>query len=125
MRLQTLREFLSYNAIGIINTFIGFSLIFILMYLGMSAEKSNAIGYGIGAIVSYFLNSKYTFKQQGYSPIHMVKFFAILVIAYMLNVIVLQILLPVMNAYIAQIFSAIVYTISAFILAKYVVFKKA
>jgi len=120
---QTLKEFLTYNAIGIINTLIGFTLIFMLMYLGVSAEKSNAMGYSIGAIISYILNSKYTFKNTSHSTVRMVKFFAVLGLAYLLNFITLQMLLPSINAYTAQLFAAIVYTVSAFVLAKLIVFQ--
>ena len=53
MLKKTILEFLTYNLVGIVNTFVGFSIIFTLMFMGMSAVDSNIIGYAIGAIVSY------------------------------------------------------------------------
>ena len=72
-----LLQFLKYNLVGIINTLIGFSIILGLMYVGISATLSNAIGYVIGAIISYVLNSKYTFESTMNQQRTMMKFFII------------------------------------------------
>ena len=109
---------------GILNTLFGFLLIFSLMFLGITATTSNAIGYFFGAILSYYLNKKYTFKSTTNSKSEAVKFFTVLFISYLLNFITLQWLLTFMNPYYAQLISAIVYTLSSFILAKFFVFKK-
>jgi putative flippase GtrA len=125
VNIQILKEFLTYSTVGIVNTLLGFGIIFTLMYAGVSAISSNAIGYTIGAFVSYGLNSHYTFKTTKHSTQRMFIFFAVLGMAYILNLITLLLLLPLLNAYLAQILSAIVYTVSAFVLAKYIVFKEA
>ena len=117
-----LKQFLSYNVIGLVNTFLGFSIIYGLMCMGVSPVVSNAIGYAIGATVSYFLNVQYTFKMDKHSPMLAVKFFMVLGFSYLFNFIVLYSLLDVLNAYIAQLVSALVYTLCAFILLKYFVF---
>ena len=116
------KEFLRYNLVGIINTVIGFGIIILLMSVGVDALKSNAIGYGVGAVLSYILNSKYTFKDTEYKSRKIVIFFLILTVAYGLNYIVLQSLLPLLNSYLAQVFAAIMYTVSAFVLMKFLVF---
>ncbi len=51
------KEFLKYNLVGVINTLVGFGIIFILMFLGLSPILSNAIGYLIGSSISFILNS--------------------------------------------------------------------
>ena len=109
--------------IGIVNTLVGFSIIFSLMFFGVSATWSNVIGYAIGAIFSYFLNKKYTFKSKENNPSQAIKFFTVLLISYGLNFITLQGLLSSTNPYLAQLISAIVYTLSSFLLAKFFVFK--
>jgi len=116
------KEFLRYNLVGIVNTVIGFGIIILLMSVGVDALKSNAIGYGVGAVLSYILNSKYTFKDTEYKSRKIVIFFLILTVAYGLNYIVLQSLLPLLNPYLAQVFAAIMYTVSAFVLMKFLVF---
>jgi len=109
--------------VGIVNTLFGFSLIFTLMFVGLSATLSNAIGYFLGAILSYYLNKKYTFKSTTPSKMEALKFFSVLLVSYIINFITLQWLLTFTNPYYAQLISAIVYTLSAFILAKFFVFK--
>lgn len=120
---ETLFQFLHFNLVGIVNTLFGFSIILILMVLGLTATSSNAIGYGLGALLSYYLNRKYTFKAT-HTTKQALKFFAVLAIAYLLNYLTLQWLLSLINPYIAQVGSAVVYTLSSFILAKIFVFKQ-
>jgi putative flippase GtrA len=91
--------------------------------MGFSATKSNAIGYAFGAVLSYYLNKRYTFKTDGNSRIEALKFFMVLGISYLLNFLALQWFLTLLNPYIAQLFSAIIYTLSSFLLAKFFVFK--
>lgn len=116
-------EFISYNIVGIVNTLFGFSIIFSLMFAGLSATLSNAIGYFFGAILSYTLNKKYTFKSKEPNKTEALKFFMVLAISYGLNFVTLQILLNHINPYYAQFISAVVYTLSSFLLAKFFVFK--
>jgi len=110
--------------VGVVNTFIGFSIIFGLMYFGFSATMSNIVGYTIGALISYILNSKYTFTSSTNDKESMIKFFMVLGIAYILNFITLQWLLRWVNPYVAQMLAAVVYTVSSFVLAKYFAFKE-
>ena len=123
MYKKTLVQFLTYNAVGIVNTFVGFTIIFSLMFAGLSAVQSNLIGYFIGAILSFYLNKKYTFKDTSSTKTQAVKFFAVLIFAYILNLITLQWLLEFTDPYLAQLISAIVYTLSSFVFAKFIVFK--
>ena len=122
MLKQTFTQFLAYNVIGIINTIVGFSIIFALMFYGVSATSSNIIGYVIGAIFSYILNKKYTFKSKKHNKTQAIKFFTVLLISYCLNFITLQWLLTFTNPYLAQFISAVIYTLSSFLLAKFFVF---
>ena len=120
---RTAAQFVKYNLVGIVNTTIGFSIIFSLMFLGVSAILSNAIGYAIGSIVSYYLNKKYTFNSKEKSKTQAIKFFVVLGVSYLINFIVLKWLLEFMNPYLAQLISAVVYTLSSFLLVKFLVFK--
>jgi len=116
------KEFLKYNLVGVINTLVGFGIIFILMFLGLSPILSNAIGYLIGSSISFILNSKYTFKQQNLSREVTIYFFLTLLLSYFLNYITLNYALNYFNPYIAQIISGGVYTISSFLIMKFFVF---
>lgn len=118
---------MKYNLVGMANTLIGFSIIIGLMYIGFSATLSNMIGYAIGAVISYMLNSRYTFStisSKANKKENMIKFFMVLGLAYVLNFVTLQYLLPLLNPYLAQLGAAVVYTVSSFLLARYFVFKE-
>ncbi len=116
-------EFIRYNLVGIVNTVLGFSIIFSLMFMGISPILSNLMGYAIGSVVSFFLNSRYTFKLIQTTKVQMLKFFTILLLSYLLNLLMLQWLLELINPYLSQFFSAVVYTVSSFLLAKFIIFK--
>ena len=118
-----LKEFLRYNLVGIANTIVGFSIIFSLMFIGISPIVSNLIGYIFGVMLSYYLNSRYTFNSSK-SKSKAIRFFGVLFISYLLNLIALQWFLTFVNPYIAQLFAMIIYTINSFLLMKLIVFKE-
>jgi len=117
-------QFVKYNLVGIINTIVGFSIIFALMFFGISPVNSNLTGYTIGSVLSFYLNSRYTFNSTENSRSQIILFFMVLFFSYLLNLLVLQLLLDFVNPYIAQFFSAVVYTLSSFLLMKFFVFKE-
>jgi len=117
-------QFIRYNLVGIVNTIVGFAIIFSLMFIGISPIMSNLIGYIIGSILSFYLNSKYTFKAKTTKK-DAIKFFTILLFSYALNFITLKWLLAIIDPYLAQFFSAIVYTLSSFLLVKFIVFRSS
>jgi len=117
-----LLQFVKYNLVGIVNTVTGFSIILVCMYFGLTATTSNLIGYAIGSIISYLLNSKYTFQTKTTTKTVIVKFFAVLIIAYLLNYFSLQWLLHFLNPYLSQLISAVIYTISSFLMMRFFVF---
>jgi putative flippase GtrA len=117
-----LKEFLRYNLVGVVNTIFGFSIIFSLMLLGITPTLSNLIGYIFGAMLSYYLNSKYTFNTSK-SKSKAIRFFGVLMVSYLLNLLTLQWLLTFIDPYIAQLLSMIVYTLNSFLLMKLVVFR--
>ena len=118
-----LKQFLRYNLVGLVNTVTGFGLIMLLMYLGTDPVLSNAIGYVTGMILSYFLNKHYTFAHKNHNMGVVIKFFTALGVAYLLNYMVLMTLLLHINPYVAQAFSAVIYTMSAFVMMKLLVFR--
>ena len=55
------RSFLKFLVVGAINTGVSFVIMFALESLGYWI--STAIAYFVGAVISFFLNKKYTFKS--------------------------------------------------------------
>lgn len=122
-----MREIFFYCLIGVINTCIGFGIIFVLVFLGVFAELANFLGYCVGTICSFFLNNRITFaqvridKKRGLS-----KFFLSMGVAYLINLIVLSVSYRFfgINIYFSQIFAGISYTLCGFLMSKFFVWKK-
>ena len=125
-QLKNYKTFYKYLIVGVINTIVGYGVIFSLMYLGTSPEISNVIGYAVGICVSYVLNKTYTFKSKAHPKKEFPKFVASLLLAYGLNFLTLVICIRVIhiNAYVSQIISGAVYTVSGFLFTKYFAFRE-
>ena len=54
---------IKYLAVGVVNTIVGYGVIFALMWGGLIPELANIVGYSVGFIVSYLLNKRYTFAS--------------------------------------------------------------
>lgn len=115
-----------YGIIGVFNTIVGYSIIFLFMYIGVIPELSNALGYFFGIIISYYLNKYYTFKTKEKSKKELLQFILSMLIAYSINLFILFLSYRIMslNPYISQILAGISYTITGYLLSKYWVFNK-
>lgn len=113
-----------YLGIGVINTIVGYGLIFSLMFFGLNPFVSNFIGYLIGIFVSYYLNKRFNFRSKKSYKDTLPKFFASLFIAYLANLIVLTIAIKslLINKYISQIIAGVVYVGIGFLGSKYFAF---
>lgn len=122
--LQAKEQFIKYCLIGGFNTCFGLLFIFLLIWFGVSAYLANFLGYAIGFLTSYFLNSKYTFLVK-YSKVRIVKFIMGVCFSYLINLFIVYLILffyPTMK-YFSQILGVIAYTISGFLINKFWVMK--
>ena len=125
---ESFRQLFSYAAVGVVNTCVGYSIIFSSMYLlGLGPVVSNLLGYAIGVLVSYFLNRIFTFRSAAPSKREFIRFVSILLLAYVANLAVLVLLLDhsAIHKGLAQVLAGIVYFAAAFLLSKYYVFAAA
>jgi putative flippase GtrA len=114
-----------YNLVGIVNAFVGLGSVLALTYFGLIAEVANFLGYVIGICLSYFLNSKFTFKAKR-TALKAFKFTIAMGIAYCLNLGFLSISYRIydIDVYLAQCLAGVIYTASGFLLCRYFVFLK-
>lgn len=120
-----MRQLLRFAAVGVVNTGLGYAVIFACMYVaGLSAVISNVIGYAIGLTVSYSLNRSFTFRSAAPAQREMVRFVAIFLLAYLANLAVLVILIRHLGMHegVAQVIAGGVYFGLSFVLNKYYVF---
>jgi putative flippase GtrA len=72
-----MKTFGRYLLVGLLNTGLGYAIIFGCMYgLGLSPVLSNALGYGLGMSISYFLNRSFTFRAKHTDKTTVAKFAA-------------------------------------------------
>lgn len=116
----------TYLSVGLVNTAITITTIFLMVSYGFDDISSNLTGFVLGIISSFFLNAKYTFSS---SSVPIKSFFLFIIsvgISYLVNLSVLMFSLKVLNfsSYISQLFALTSYIIVNFLLLRTAVFKE-
>jgi putative flippase GtrA len=121
-----MRQFAKYLLVGVLNTGLGYAIIFLCMYgIGLSAVLSNVIGYGIGMSISYTLNRGYTFRGTRTDKATVLRFFVVSAIAYLANLGMLLFLIRIAGVHegLSQLVAGAVYVVTSFLVNKYYVFQ--
>ncbi|WP_218510919.1 GtrA family protein [Variovorax sp. dw_308] len=119
-----MRQLLKFAVVGVVNTALGYAVIFACMYLaGLGPATSNVIGYAVGLIISYSLNRSFTFRSAAPPRREIVRFVAIFLLAYLANFLTLVLLIRHgVHEGLAQVLAGVVYFSLSFVLNKYYVF---
>jgi putative flippase GtrA len=119
------RRLARFIAVGVLNTLVGYGLIFGLMLLaGWSPELSNITGYALGLVVAYLLHRSVTFKSENKRGSEFGRFLLVFAIAFSANFVTLWVLLHAFGLadWAAQIFAGVVYVGSSYVLNRSFVF---
>ncbi|CAN0617400.1 GtrA family protein [Burkholderia multivorans] len=117
--ISALRQPLAYALVGVANTAIGMTVIFVLMALGVPPVPSNAAGYALGLLTSFHLNSRITFRVAT-SRGNLVRFLVVAAVAYAGNLlVVIAVLRLTASPHLAQIAGIPVYLAIGFLANKY------
>jgi len=77
------RIFLKFLVAGIINTIVGYAIMFVMYnFFGFGYWVSSAVNYIGGGIVSFFINKHWTFSVRKWSLYMVIAFIAVNVISY-------------------------------------------
>jgi len=120
-----MKQFSRFMLVGFANTALGYAVIFSCMYLGrLTPELSNAVGYLVALVVSYFLHRHFTFRSARRCNTEFVRFAIVFLIAYTANFIVLVVLVRGLgiHAALSQVVAGVVYIGTAYLLNKRYVF---
>jgi len=114
-----------YAGSGVLNTVAGFSVIFVLMTLGLSPILANIGGYLFGLMLGFFLSKKLVFRSSGHIASESVRYLAAFLVCFILNLIMLQLALSVFHwdAAFAQLLAAATYTIMMYLISRLLVFR--
>lgn len=120
-----MKQLLRFALVGVLNTVVGYAVIFACMYLaGLGPVVSNVVGYAFGLVVSYTLNRTFTFRSAAGKKREIVRFLSIFMVAYLANIGVLMLLIDHLDVHKgwAQLAAGVVYTVLFYVLSKYYVF---
>lgn len=119
IKISAFRAPVIYASVGLANTAVTAIIIFGLMHVGLKTVPSNLAGYAIGLLLSFVLNSRYTFRTNP-SRAMLVKFLIAAGIAYVANLIVVLATLHLSGSpRISQIAGMPVYTVIGYLVNKY------
>lgn len=123
---RTLREMLAFGMVGVINTLVGYAVIYTCMLaLGMGAVASNVAGYAVGLCCSFVLNRRLTFRSGGSAGAEVWRFLAAFLVAYAINLLILLLCIDQLGVppVYAQVVAGVGYTAVFFVLSKWFVFR--
>ena len=111
-------------AAGVINTVVGFSVIIVLMLMGIDAITSNIAGYAIGLLLSFTLNRQFVFLAHGKVSREFATFLVAFGVSFGANLACLQLLITrlAVSPFAAQVVAAAVYSCLMFVICRYFVF---
>lgn len=114
-----------YAGSGVLNTLSGFSVIFILMALGVSPLPANAGGYLFGLILGFFVSKRLVFRSEGHVSAEGLRYLIAFLACFVVNLLALQFVLNVLqwSAIAAQLLAAATYTVLMYFLTRFVVFR--
>ncbi|EIJ77705.1 GtrA family protein [Bacillus methanolicus] len=130
--LKRTSSFIRFLAVGVVNTMIGLTIMFLLMHaVGMSYWLSTFFGNMTGAIASYFLNRSFTFDSHVPIAKGGFRFAAVICSCYFFSYTISRMLsvgissdFPLQEKDFAVIGGTAIYTVTNYLGQKYFVFKK-
>jgi len=113
-----------YVGSGMLNTVLGWSLIFLLMGFGVSPVWANFCGYMAGLIFGFLLNRNFVFHSKNSVAKESSRYIVAFGISFILNLLALQTCLETLNwnQNIAQAVAAVTYSGFMYVLTRYLVF---
>ena len=126
MSARTPLQFAKFLGVGVANTLVALSVIYAATWLGNVGDvAANALGYGVGLLTSFSLNSRWTFAHRGPQLPALAKFLLVALAAYGMNLLTVMAAIHYagLNGYLAQALGIPPYTVTSFLAAKYLVFR--
>lgn len=114
-----------FGLVGLLNTLVGFSIIFAALAAGMGDYIANALGYGLGFLLSWSLNRYWTFSVRRAATLNEIaRFGSAAALAYGANLLVINIFRMAgwVDQPIVHLIGMATYSVSFYVLARLLVF---
>jgi putative flippase GtrA len=111
--------------VGALNTLVGLAVIYIAKWFFQFGDiAANATGYAVGLILSFVLNSRWTFGYEGQWIPALARFLSITLLAYGMNLLVVLLAIRVIGTddYLAHALGILPYTLTVYLGSKYIAF---
>lgn len=95
-----IREFiyiLRYGSSGVVNTVVGFIVIFSALAVGFSPITSNVLGYGVGFFLGFVFSKKFVFRTNGHFVAESIRYLIVFLISFIFNLFILRFSLNYLN----------------------------
>lgn len=113
---------------GVLNTAVGLGVIFALKwFFEMKDTPANVLGYGVGLLVSYLVNSRWTFRYRDALLPVLPRYLGVILIAYLANLGAVHYGIDRLhlNSYLAQACGVVPYAGLSYVLLRRFVFRSA
>jgi len=110
---------------GVVNTLLGFAVIFALMAAGVRPLWANISGYATGFVLGFLLSRSFVFRSKGRFVAQSLRYLMSFALCFALNLVVLQMGLQHLAAIPAQVLASTAYTFSMFFLARLWIYRNA
>ena len=117
---------LRYMIIGVANTMIGLSVIYLCKWLLVMGDiPANVFGYAVGLIFSFFFNRKWSFEHKGAVLPAGIRFIIVIMVAYIANLLVVLISIDMLNinSYLAHAIGVVPYFVIGYLGSRFFVFR--
>ncbi|TCL70398.1 putative flippase GtrA [Rhizobium sp. BK251] len=117
-------QFVRYIAVGVVNTAVGLLIIFAAMRLGFGDITANLVGYLVGFLISYSVNSLWTFRAPlGRSKA--LRYAAVMALSYLINLAAMLFARDLLDtgSHLAQVAGILAYSFAGFIGSRFFVFR--
>ncbi|HEX4854991.1 GtrA family protein [Arenimonas sp.] len=113
-----------YLGTGVFNTALGFGVIFLLMWAGVSPVAANGAGYGCGFVAGFALSKRLVFRSRGSAAGEALRYAGVFLLAFLLNLLALRLALDALAwpAPVAQVAAGVVFTASMYVMSRTMVF---
>lgn len=127
MRVRQFLEAGTFAGVGFVNTLTGLAVIYAAKWvLQWEDVSANVLGYSIGLLLSFALNSRWTFAYRGPRLPALFKFLFASLVAYAANLLVVLTTIRYVDpsGYLAQATGVVPYALITYLASKYFVFRR-